>query len=163
MNPSFVRIQTETFDVGRETEALKGGDSALGACVVFVGYVRDLGPESAALQALELEHYPGMTERSFHALIEQARARFDLGAVRIIHRVGRLALNDPIVYVGVASAHRHAAFEACEFLMDQLKTSVPLWKKQHLEQGSQWVAFKDSDELAAARWVKEGEARQPKP
>ena len=160
------RVQTAIFDVGTETALLKGGDARAGACVIFVGYVRDhlvdgMGDAAGPLQALELEHYPGMTQRALAALITAATDRFDVQAVRIVHRVGRLELQEPIVYVGVTSAHRHAAFDACTFLMDQLKTTVPFWKKEHRAGGAHWVAARESDAQAAERWQPGAPAREP--
>jgi molybdopterin synthase catalytic subunit len=149
-----VRVQTEPFDMAAEVAAVQHGDAGVGAVVSFVGTVRDLSPQAGdALQALELEHYPGMTERSLEALVAQARQRFDVRGVSLIHRVGRLTVGEGIVLVVVASAHRGDAFAACEFLMDYLKTQAPFWKKEHTAAGAQWVAARASDDLACARWV----------
>lgn len=154
---THARVQTETFDVGAETALLKGDDARAGACAIFVGYVRDhladpAGDAAGPLQAMELEHYPGMTQRALASLIDTALDRFEVQAVRIVHRVGRLEPQEPIVYVGVTSAHRHAAFDACGFLMDQLKTTVPFWKKEYRAGGAHWVAARESDAQAASRW-----------
>lgn len=149
-----VRVQTEPFDVAAEIAAVQQGDAGVGAVVSFVGTVRDLSPQAGAgLQALELEHYPGMTERSLQGLVQQARERFDVRGMSLIHRVGRLAVGEGIVLVVVASAHRGEAFAACEFLMDYLKTQAPFWKKEHTGAGAQWVQARASDDAARARWA----------
>ena len=142
----MIAIQTEDFDVAEEYRQLCAS-STTGAAVVFVGRVR----EFAGDQALWLEHYPGMTEKVLAELRQQAFSRWPLQSVRIIHRVGQLAPGDQIVLVGVSSEHRQAAFEACQWLMDILKTQVPLWKKE----GAHWVEAKAADELAANRWLQD--------
>ncbi len=148
-----VRIQTQDFDLGAELATLRLGDPQVGAVCSFVGTVRDRnagGP--GEVHSLELEHYPGMTERSIEAMIDAAHARFDIRAVRVIHRVGVLQPEDQIVLVAVTSAHRGASFQACEFVMDYLKTQAPFWKKEQTPQGAQWVDARVSDDAALARW-----------
>ena len=148
-----VRIQTQDFDLGAEIAALRRGDPGVGAICSFVGTVRDRnagGP--GEVQSLELEHYPGMTERSIEAMIDAAHARFDIRAVRVIHRVGLLQPMEQIVLVAVTSAHRGESFQACEFVMDYLKTQAPFWKKEQTPQGAQWVDARVSDDAALARW-----------
>lgn len=146
-----IRIQHEDFDVGSELAAMRAGRPEIGALVSFVGLVRDqAGGE--AVSALELSHYPGMTEKALQTIISQAEARWPLLATRVIHRVGPLALSEQIVLVAVASAHRGAAFAAAEFIMDYLKTQAPFWKKESTAAGSHWVDAKDADDSAAARW-----------
>ncbi len=148
-----VRIQTQDFDLGAELAALRLGDLQVGAVCSFVGTVRDRnagGP--GEVQSLELEHYPGMTERSIEAMIDAAHARFDIRSVRVIHRIGVLQPQDQIVLVAVTSAHRGASFQACEFVMDYLKTQAPFWKKEQTPQGAQWVDARVSDDAALARW-----------
>jgi len=144
-----VSIQTEVFDVGEEIRQLAGRDTALGAVVSFVGLVRDhneVGGAPAAVEALTLEHYPGMAEKALQRIGRQASERWELQAVRIVHRVGELSVGDPIVLVLTAAAHRQAAFDACSYLMDRLKTGVPLWKKESLSDGRErWLDARDSD------------------
>jgi len=150
-----VRIQQEDFDVGREVAALRAGDAAVGAVASFVGTVRDrsLGSGPADTTRMELEHYPGMTERAIEGMIDAAHQRFDIRAVRIVHRVGALAPQDQIVLVVVTSAHRGDAFAACQFLMDYLKTQAPFWKKEHRPDGSaEWVDARVADDAALERW-----------
>ncbi len=144
-----VSIQTEDFDPGVLHRELMAGNTISGACATFIGCVR--GGDNSVL-AMELEHYPGMTENSIQAIIEEARSRWDLHAIRVIHRVGKLLPGENIVYVGVASGHRGEAFLACEFIMDYLKTQAPFWKKESTPEGARWVDARDSDEEAAARW-----------
>lgn len=149
-----VRICTQDFDLSREVAALRAGDGATGAVVAFVGTVRDREPsgEAPLITALELEHYPGMTERAIGSMIDEASGRFDLRGVRVVHRVGVLAPQDQIVLVAVSSAHRGQAFQACEFLMDYLKTQAPFWKKEATAGGAQWVDARVSDDHALQRW-----------
>lgn len=152
-----VSIQTEDFDVSHEVRAVREQDLGVGAVTSFVGTVRDrLGGAAAdpgaAVQRLELEHYPGMTEAAIEAMIDQAFARFDIRATRVIHRVGPLDPGEQIVLVVVASAHRGESFKACEFLMDYLKTQAPFWKKEHTPRGAHWVDARVSDDKALARW-----------
>ena len=146
-----VRIQTEDFDVSHELAALRAGDARVGAVCVFVGTVRDRN-EGNGVSCMTLEHYPGMTERSIDAMLAQARERFDIFAARVIHRVGELQPQDQIVMVAVTSAHRGMSFQACEFLMDYLKTQAPFWKKELTPQGARWVDARVSDDAALARW-----------
>jgi molybdopterin synthase catalytic subunit len=148
-----VRIQTEDFDLSAETAALRAADGGIGAVVAFIGTVRDLTHgQPQAVSLMELEHYPGMTEAAIEAMIDQAFRRFDIRAARVIHRVGPLAAREQIVLVLVASGHRGQAFQACEFLMDYLKTQAPFWKKEHTDEGAQWVDARVSDDAALARW-----------
>ena len=151
-----VRIQTEDFDLSTELAVLRGQDRRVGAVCSFVGTVRDTraltGQASDEVQALELEHYPGMTEKSIEAMIDEAHRRFDFYAARVVHRVGRLLPADQIVLVAVSSAHRGESFKACEFLMDYLKTQAPFWKKEQTPAGAHWVDARVSDDAALARW-----------
>ncbi|MDY0745901.1 molybdenum cofactor biosynthesis protein MoaE [Paucibacter sp. R3-3] len=146
-----VSIRSEDFDLGAETAALRAGDGGIGAIVSFVGTVRDAS-HGQAVSAMELEHYPGMTETAIEAMIDAAFQRFDIRAARVIHRIGRLEARDQIVLVLVASAHRGQAFQACEFLMDYLKTQAPFWKKEHTPDGAHWVDARTADDAALARW-----------
>jgi molybdopterin synthase catalytic subunit len=146
-----VRIQHDDFDVSQELTAVRRGDAGVGAVCVFVGTVRDRNGGSG-VASMELEHYPGMTEKSIQAMIEQARQRFDILAARVIHRVGVLQPTDQIVMVAVTSAHRGISFQACEFLMDYLKTQAPFWKKEVTPEGARWVDARVSDDAALARW-----------
>lgn len=143
-----VSIQHEDFDLSRESAVLRAGDEGVGAVCSFVGTVRGSGDVSA----MELEHYPGMTEKAIEAMVDEANRRFDIRGVRIIHRIGHLKPGDQIVMVAVTSAHRHESFQACEFLMDYLKTQAPFWKKEHTAQGAQWVDARSSDDQALRRW-----------
>jgi molybdopterin synthase catalytic subunit len=146
-----VSIQQADFDLGAEVAALRAGDAAVGAVAAFIGTVRDRN-DGAGVDAMELEHYPGMTERAIEAMIDLAMQRFDIRAARVIHRVGPLRPLDQIVLVVVTSAHRGQAFQACEFLMDYLKTQAPFWKKEHTPQGARWVDARATDDEALARW-----------
>ena len=147
----MIRVQEAPFDAGAEQRALLAGRTDVGAVVSFTGLVRDFN-ERPEVAALTLEHYPGMTESALAAIVEQARGRWSLDAVSVIHRVGRLTPGDPIVLVVVASAHRRAAFEACDFIMDYLKTRAPFWKKEHASDGDYWVSERHSDHADARRW-----------
>ena len=149
-----VAIQTEDFDLSTEVAALRAQDSRVGAVCSFVGTVRERSP-GAALQvsSMELEHYPGMTEKAIEAMIDEAHKRFDILGVRVIHRIGVLQPLDQIVLVAVSAAHRGQSFLACEFLMDYLKTQAPFWKKEQTPQGERWVNARESDTAAMARWV----------
>ena len=151
MTQSRVSIQTQDFDVSAELAALRAGQKGVGAVCCFVGTVRDRN-EGDQVSSMELEHYPGMTEKSIEAMIDAAHQRFDIFGARVIHRVGLLAPLDQIVLVAVTSAHRGASFEACEFLMDYLKTQAPFWKKEQTPQGARWVDARVSDDAALARW-----------
>lgn len=148
-----IRVQAEDFDVGQELAKLTAGNHAIGGLAVFVGLVRDLAGDSE-ISAMTLEHYPAMTEKMLAEIEAEALERWPLEASLVIHRFGRLEPGDQIVMVAAASAHRQAAFEACEFLMDWLKTKAPFWKLEETEEGAQWVDARDSDDAAAARWVK---------
>jgi molybdopterin synthase catalytic subunit len=146
-----VRVQQSPFDAGHEIEALRAADPRVGAVACFVGIVRDVN-DGDAVATLTLEHYPGMTEKALADIEAQARVRWPLYDVQIVHRVGTLAPTDPIVLVAVSSAHRGAAFAACEFIMDYLKTDAPFWKKEATPAGVRWVDARDSDDAARARW-----------
>jgi len=145
-----VSVREADFDAGAEIAALSAGDTEAGAVASFVGLVRGDGE----VAAMTLEHYPGMTEQALADIVAQARTRWDLRRVRVIHRIGRLLPGERIVFVGVASSHRHDAFAACAFIMDYLKTQAPFWKKEETAQGARWVDARESDDLAAARWRK---------
>ncbi len=149
-----VSIRPHDFDVSAEIAALRAGDGGVGAVAVFVGTVRErAGAEAADVTSMELEHYPGMTEPAIEAMVDAAFARFDIRAARVVHRVGVLAAREQIVLVAVASAHRGQAFEACEFLMDYLKTQAPFWKKETTADGAAtWVDARQADDDALARW-----------
>lgn len=151
-----VRVQRQDFDIGAELAALTDGDTGVGGLCSFVGLVRDLHPDAGetpgTVRTLTLEHYPGMTERQLEAIEAEARARWPLRACLIVHRHGTLAPGDRIVLVACASAHREAAFAACQFLMDWLKTKAPFWKLEQTGDGDRWVAARDSDAQAASAW-----------
>ena len=146
-----VRIQTGDFDVGAEILALRAQDPRVGAVCTFLGTVRDRN-DGQSVSTMELEHYPGMTEKSIEAMIDEAFRRFDIYGARVIHRVGLLQPLDQIVLVIVTSAHRGESFQACEFLMDYLKTQAPFWKKEQTPEGARWVDARVSDDAALARW-----------
>ena len=146
-----VSIQTEDFDLSAEVAALRRENKGVGAVCSFVGTVRDRN-EGDQVASMELEHYPGMTEKSIEAMVDEAFRRFDIFGVRVIHRVGLLQPLDQIVLVAVTSAHRGQSFQACEFLMDYLKTQAPFWKKEETAQGARWVDARVSDDAALARW-----------
>ena len=146
-----VSVQTADFDIAAETEALTAGRADIGAVVSFTGLVRDTAA-GEKITAMTLEHYPGMTEAALEEIEAEARARWPLQGVRIIHRHGPLAPGERIVLVLTASPHRQAAFEAAAFLMDYLKTRAPFWKKEETGTGARWVDARDSDDEAAARW-----------
>jgi molybdopterin synthase catalytic subunit len=146
----MVRVQREDFDLGAELAALSAGRTDIGALVSFTGLVRDAG----GLQSMELEHYPGMTEKALEAIEAEARSRWPLQACLIVHRYGRLAPGEQIMMVATASAHRAAAFEAAAFLMDYLKSRAPFWKKETGPEGAAWVAARDEDEAVLARWAR---------
>ncbi|WP_300725805.1 molybdopterin synthase catalytic subunit MoaE [Pseudomonas sp.] len=146
-----IRVQAATFDPGAETNALHAANTGVGAVVNFVGYVRDFN-DGHEVAGLFLEHYPGMTEKALGKIAAEAQDRWPLLHLEIVHRVGALEPGEPIVYVGVASAHRQAAFEACAFVMDYLKTRAPFWKKEQTANGPRWVESRTSDDAAAQRW-----------
>jgi len=146
-----ISVQREDFDCGAEIEALARGNPQVGALAAFVGLVRDVN-EGAEVGRMTLEHYPGMTEKSIGAIVEQARSRWDVIDCTVIHRVGELQPTDRIVLVAVASGHRGDAFAACEFVMDYLKTRAPFWKKERTSEGERWVEARSSDDEAAERW-----------
>jgi molybdopterin synthase catalytic subunit len=146
-----VTVQTADFDLGAEVAALRAGDAGVGAVASFIGVVRDRN-DGTGVSAMELEHYPGMTERAIEAMVDEALRRFDIRAARVIHRVGLLQPCDQIMMVAVTSAHRGQAFLACEFLMDYLKTQAPFWKKESTPDGARWVDARSSDDAAVARW-----------
>lgn len=148
-----VSIQTADFDLSTEVAALRAQDPRVGAVCSFIGTVRDrTAGEPGQISSMELEHYPGMTEKSIEAMIDAARQRFDIFGARVIHRVGLLAPLDQIVMVAVSSAHRGESFQACEFLMDYLKTQAPFWKKEQTPSGAHWVDARVSDDAALAKW-----------
>ena len=146
-----VTIQAGDFNLADEVAALRAGDKRVGAVCSFIGTVRDRS-DGSTVSAMELEHYPGMTEKSIEAMIDEALKRFDIRAARVIHRVGLLQPLDQIVLVAVTSAHRSESFKACEFLMDYLKTQAPFWKKEETPEGARWVDARVSDDAALARW-----------
>jgi molybdopterin synthase catalytic subunit len=146
-----VSIQTEDFDLSAEIKKLRQGNARVGAVAAFIGTVRDQNA-GAEVSKMTLEHYPGMTEKSLEEIIDQAKARWDIYDVLIIHRIGPLDIEDQIVLVAVTSAHRGEAFASCEFVMDYLKTLAPFWKKEDTENGSKWVDARLSDDEALKKW-----------
>ena len=147
----IIRVQAGDFDAGRELEALTKGRRDVGAVASFIGVVRDAN-DGHAIRAMTLEHYPGMTEKALAGICQEAQERWNILDTLVIHRVGPLAPGDRIVLVGVSSAHRGEAFQACEFIMDYLKTRAPFWKKESTPEGDKWVDARDSDDVAAQRW-----------
>ena len=147
-----VRVQREDFDLGAELAGLRAGRTDIGALVSFTGLVRDAGGAGGGLEALELEHYPGMTEKALAGIEAEARARWPLQACLIVHRYGRMVPGEQIMMVATASPHRAAAFAAAEFLMDYLKSRAPFWKKETGRGGGRWVEARGADEAALARW-----------
>lgn len=147
----MIRVQRKDFDAGAEIAALSQGDTAIGGVAAFIGLVRDVAG-GEAVSAMTLEHYPGMTEKQLARVEAEACARWPLQASLVIHRYGRLAPGDRIVLVVTASAHRAAALESCQFLIDWLKTRAPFWKREETPDGARWVAARASDEAAAGRW-----------
>jgi len=160
MAAARVSIRPDDFDLGAEVAALRAGDGGVGAVAAFVGTVRDRN-DGAPVQSLELEHYPGMTEAAIEAMIDEAMRRFEIRQTRVIHRIGLLQPLDQIVLVVVTSAHRRAAFEGCEFLMDYLKTQAPFWKKEETPSGARWVDARSDDDAALARWGIAGQNAGP--
>jgi len=148
-----VTIQTEDFDLSTEVAALRAGDAGVGAVCSFVGTVRDRS-EGSGVSAMELEHYPGMTERAIEAIVAQAKSRWQIFNVLVIHRIGELKPLDQIVLVVATSSHRGDAFAACQFVMDYLKTEAPFWKKETTPEGDRWVDARESDDAARQRWDK---------
>ena len=146
-----VRVQAGDFDAGAELSRLRAGDARIGAVVSFIGTVRDLN-EGAQVAAMELEHYPGMTEQALAGIVERARARWPLNGVLVIHRVGPLLPMDQIVLVACSAAHRGEAFDACEFIIDYLKTEAPFWKKEQTPDGARWVDARVADDAALDKW-----------
>ena len=152
-NAPRVSIQTSDFDLSTEVAALRAQDPRVGAVCSFIGTVRDrTAGTPGSISSMELEHYPGMTEKSIEAMIDAALKRFDIYGARVIHRIGLLQPLDQIVLVAVTSAHRGESFQACEFLMDYLKTQAPFWKKEQGPEGARWVDARVSDDAALARW-----------
>ncbi len=151
MSAPRVYIQTQDFDLTQQIAALRAMDPRVGAVCSFVGTVRDRN-DGQSISAMELEHYPGMTESAIEAMIDQTQQRFDIFAARVVHRVGVLQPLDQIVMVAVTSAHRGESFKACEFLMDYLKTQAPFWKKETTPEGARWVDARVSDDAALAKW-----------
>jgi molybdopterin synthase catalytic subunit len=147
-----VRVQREDFDAGVEIARLRAGNPKVGAVASFIGVARDLN-DGDAVSRLTLEHYPGMTERALEAICDQARARWNILDICVIHRVGELEPLDQIVLVIVTGAHRGEAFAACEFVMDYLKTEAPFWKKEQRPAGDAWVEARESDDAAKVRWT----------
>jgi len=146
-----VLITPDDFNLVNEVAALRQGDKRVGAICTFTGTVRDRN-DGLTVSSMELEHYPGMTEKAIEAMIDEALARFDIFAARVVHRVGLLQPLDQVVLVAVTSAHRGESFRACEFLMDYLKTQAPFWKKEETAEGARWVDARVSDDAALARW-----------
>jgi molybdopterin synthase catalytic subunit len=146
-----VRVQEADFDLNAELTALRAGDPRIGALASFVGLVRDIN-DGAGVSEMTLEHYPGMTEKALEAIVDEAKARWDIFGALVIHRVGPLKPCDQIVLVAVTSAHRGEAFAACEFIMDYLKTRAPFWKRETTPDGARWVDARETDDSAAARW-----------
>lgn len=155
----MIRVQRDDFDPGLELAGLCAGNHAIGGVCVFVGLVRDMAGEEA-ISAMTLEHYPAMTERQLNKIEAQAKHRWPLEASLIIHRYGRLEPGERVVLVATASAHRKAAFESCEFLIDWLKTKAPFWKLEETVAGAHWIDARETDDAAAARWAEtpKGEA-----
>lgn len=147
-----VRVQTQDFDVSEELLLLRQQSSQVGAMVNFVGVVRDIN-DSAGVTTLELEHYPGMTEASITAIVDKAQQRWQLFGVTVIHRVGKMTPTEQIVLVAVTSLHRGDAFQACEFIMDFLKTQAPFWKKEQTATGERWLDARATDQQASERWL----------
>ena len=146
-----VSIQTEDFNLSQEVDQLRAGDKRIGAVCTFTGTVRDRN-DGLSVNSMELEHYPGMTEKAIEAMIDEAVVRFDIFGARVVHRIGVLQPLDQVVMVAVTSAHRGTSFQACEFLMDYLKTQAPFWKKEQTPEGARWVDARVSDDAALAKW-----------
>jgi molybdopterin synthase catalytic subunit len=146
-----VFIQTQDFNLAMEVDALRQSDKRVGAVCTFTGTVRDRN-DGLSVSSMELEHYPGMTEKAIEAMIDEALNRFDIFGARVVHRVGVLQPLDQVVMVAVTSAHRAESFQACEFLMDYLKTQAPFWKKEQTPEGARWVDARVTDDAALAKW-----------
>lgn len=146
-----IRVQESDFDIGVELDLLRAGDARVGALASFLGLVRDLN-DGNTVSEMTLEHYPGMTEKALEAIVNDAKGRWDIFDVLVIHRVGLLKPCDRIVLVAVTSAHRGEAFAACEFIMDFLKTRAPFWKREATLEGARWVDAREADDRAAVRW-----------
>ena len=146
-----VRVQTEDFDVSSEVATMRAHSPRIGAVVTFIGTVRDMNDGSSVAE-MELEHYPGMTEKALQVIVEQAKSRWSIDDALVIHRVGPLLPRDQIVLVAVTSAHRGEAFDACEFIIDYLKTEAPFWKKEQTPQGARWVDARVTDDEALEKW-----------
>jgi molybdopterin synthase catalytic subunit len=155
----MIRVQREDFDLGAEVQALTAGNPRVGGLCSFVGLVRDIHGDDS-VRAMTLEHYPGMTEKMLQRIDDEAHRRWPLEASLVIHRHGRLKPGDQIVLVATASPHRQAAFEACQFLIDWLKTQAPFWKKEETPEGERWVDARESDDAAAGRWTGTGKAAE---
>ncbi len=152
-----IQVQSAPFDIMAEQEMLWRGQPQVGAVVTFIGLMRDINA-GATVAGMTLEHYPGMTDKALVRIAEEAAGRWDLDGISILHRVGDLMPQDPIVFVGVASRHRGDAFRACEFLIDYLKTRAPFWKKEQTAEGERWVDARISDDQAARRWADDRDA-----
>ncbi|MCL5042815.1 MAG: molybdopterin synthase catalytic subunit MoaE [Gammaproteobacteria bacterium] len=146
-------VQTDSFDPGQLLNQLHADQLGVGAVVGFVGYVRDFN-DGQDVAGMLLEHYPGMTEKALSKIVDEARERWPLLAVDVLHRVGWLEPGEPIVFVGVSSAHRQAAFDACNFIMDYLKTRAPFWKREETSEGPRWVDAREIDDQALERWLR---------
>ncbi|GGK81618.1 molybdopterin synthase catalytic subunit MoaE [Amphritea balenae] len=153
MYKDSIAVQTEDFDIAGLTAQIRVNDASNGAIVTFTGIVREMA-SGPGLEAMYLEHYPGMTEKALQKIADQARERWELGNIVIVHRIGKLMLNENIVFIGVGSAHRVAAFEAAQFIMDYLKRDAPFWKKEITSTGEHWVEAKQTDLTAAENWKK---------
>lgn len=152
--PLRISVQREDFDIAAEIDRMTMGSQDIGAVVSFTGLVREMTPDGS-IGAMELEHWPGMTEKALEHIAREASERWPLASLGIIHRYGLMEPGERIVLVLTASRHRGAAFEAAEFLMDFLKTRAPFWKKEHTEKGGRWVDARECDDKAASRWVRE--------
>ena len=151
VKPPRVLVSRDDFNIADEVAALRAGDKRIGAICTFTGTVRDRN-DGLQVSSMELEHYPGMTEKAIEAMIDQAIERFGIFGARVVHRIGLLQPLDQVVLVAVTSAHRGTSFQACEFLMDYLKTQAPFWKKEQTSEGARWVDARVSDDAALAKW-----------
>lgn len=146
-----ISVQSESFDTAAEIEKLRADNPAIGAIVTFLGLTRDIN-KGQPVASMTLEHYPGMTEKALQEILNEAETRWELQGIRVVHRIGELRPQEPIVLVAVASVHRGEAFQACEFVIDYLKTRAPFWKKEQTPEGSRWVDARQSDNQAEQRW-----------